>query len=344
MNTINNTNENNETNEIIDVRLPTDFKTISFSGYAKSKVKAELIKSIHNGDIEPAFYWSIELICAGHLNDLWNIIIYYSSRFIHITNPKLHVYLAYRFNKFKTIANNGSITNDLDFRNNKENRKLFAEVISILCFSKKSHAYEDYTIKSNEEFDITNITNKLKAPNIHYATPIFQSLDPKEIFIAINEFMYNLSNEVKDAITACYWVEWILKFDFISKQKKHNCECERRSFAIVNEKYQKNIVWVLWDCIINTAQDKAYNKIINSLFSLFCVKYKPTLNKMRKYVLYTAISFITETIVLENPLLNNNITTDIIKTLTDKIDLIYKQVKHNEHSPNTDYLFYKLKQ
>jgi hypothetical protein len=339
-----NTNETNETNEITDIRLQNDFKTISFSGYAKSKVRAELIKSIHNCDIEPAFYWSIELICAGHLNDLWNVIIYYSSRYIHITNPKLHVYLSYRFTKFKTIANNGSITNDLEFRNNKEVRKLFAELISILCFSKKNHAFEDYTIKSNEEFDITNITNKLKAPNIKFATPIFQSSDPKEIFIAINEFMYNLSNEIKDAITACYWVEWILKFDFISKQKKHTCECERRSFAMVDEKYQKNIVWVLWDCIIHVAQDKKYNKIITSLFSLFCIKYKPSLNKMRKYVLYSAISFITETIVFENPLLNNNITTEIVKDLTDKIDLIYKQVKRNEHSPKMDYLFHKLSQ
>ena len=327
-------------NEINDIRTSSDFANKTFSGYAKSKVKGELIKSIKNCDIEPAFYWSIELICAGHYNELWNIIIYYSSRYIHISNPKLHVYLAYRFNKFKAIANDTDIINDLQLRNNEENRKLFAEIISILCFSKKNHVFEDYAIKSTEEFDITNITNKLKAPNIDYAKNIFRKPDPKEIFIAINEFMYSISYEVKDIISACYWIEWILKFDWISKQKKHNCECDRREFAIVEEKYQMNIVWVIWDGIIQVTQNKNYNKIINSLFSLFCIKYKPSLNKMRKYLIYTAISFITENVVLDNPLINNNVNSNIIKNLTEKIDVIYKQVKRNEQSPNTDYLYH----
>ena len=65
-------------NEINDIRTSSDFANKTFSGYAKSKVKGELIKSIKNCEIEPAFYWSIELICAGHYNELWNIIIYYS--------------------------------------------------------------------------------------------------------------------------------------------------------------------------------------------------------------------------------------------------------------------------
>ena len=44
--------------------------------------------------------------------------------------------------------------------------------------------------------------------------------------------------------------------------------------------------------------------------------------------------------VLDNPLINNNVNTNIIKNLTEKIDLIYKQVKRNEQSPNTDYLYH----
>ena len=76
-----------EKNLINDVR--SEFKNITCSKFQKSKAKQELIQCIYKGKIENANYWSAELICAGHYNDLWNIIIQYCSRYIHTANPKL---------------------------------------------------------------------------------------------------------------------------------------------------------------------------------------------------------------------------------------------------------------
>ena len=331
-------------NEINDIRILSDFKGITFSEYSRSNVKKELFKSIQNTDIEPACYWSIELICAGHFNDLWNIIIHYCSRYIHISNPKLPVYLSRRFDFFKNIINTGYHNNEISLRNNDSIRKLFAEIISIITYSKKGHTFEDYNIKTDDDFDITNITHKLKAPEISYANKIFNNKDPKEIFIAINEFMFSISDESKDTVSACYWVEWIIKFDYISKQKKAICECERRDFAIVENKYQKNIIWMLWEgLLIQVENKKNYYTIINALLSLFCIKYKPSYNRTRKYLLYSAITFVTEKINLNSPLISNN-TNNNIKKITNNIDIIYKEVKRNEKRPNTDYLFDGIKE
>lgn len=324
-------------NEINDIRKPNDFKVITFSGFSRSKVKLELIKSINNSDIEPSCYWCIELICAGHYNDIWNAVILYSSRYIHLSNPKLHIYLSRRFETFKNIVNNGYRDNELYLRNNSDIRKLFGEMIAIICLSKKSHAFENYAIKSDDDFDVTNITNRLKAPTIEYANKLFMKHDPKELFIAINEFMFNISENVKDTISACYWLEWIIKFDLISKQKKSICECERRTFPEIDHKYQMNIIWMVWEGIlIETQNKKKYDKIISSLLSLFCIRYKPNCNKQRKYLLYTAIACITENVNFQLPLTRDN---TIIKNISNNIDLIYKQVKKNEQRPNTDYLF-----
>ena len=189
--------------EINDSRLINDFKNKKFSKYLRSKVKLELLNNLYNSKMEPACYWSVELICAGHFQDLWEIILLYMSRYIQLGNPKLPLYIEIRFQSFKKIISNGYIGNELMLRNNEKIRKLFAEIICILCISRKKHAFESLSIKDPADFEITNLTRRLKAPNISFVESIYKKDDPKELFIAINEFAYQISSLSKDITSAC---------------------------------------------------------------------------------------------------------------------------------------------
>ena len=60
---------------IVDKRNPKDFRGITFSGFKKSHVKTKLIECLLSCKIEDSSYWGVELICAGHYSDLWEIII-----------------------------------------------------------------------------------------------------------------------------------------------------------------------------------------------------------------------------------------------------------------------------
>ncbi len=312
-------------NEINDKRILKEFRSISFSGYKKSAAKKELLNYLFAGKIEESCYWSIELICAGHFIDLWDTIFLFISKYINLGNPRLPLYIDHRLNDFKNRVNNGYSDDELKLRNNKKIRKLFAEIISVLCLSKKKNSYDPPKIKETE-FNSVNLTHKLKAPSVDYANKIFKKDDPKELFISINELAWNIDKKNKNSSEAYYWIEWILGFESICKKNKSIKSLER------------DIVWLIWDVIFQESKNhpEGVQKIIDSLLNLFSARFSPGSKKRRKTMLYFAISLLTEPFDSTIPLYKNE---KVISQVTGKINNIYKQIKNNEVKPMTDYLF-----
>ena len=327
-------------NEINDIRLPNEFKGITFSQYKKADVKKELIQNLKKSKIENSCYWSAEFICAGHYADLWDIIIEFFSKYIHIGNPKIITYLELRIQLFKNILNNGYTEIELQLRNNMKIRKLFAEVICVLCEAKKRHEYSEIKIKS-EDFDLTYMTERFQAPNVYYADDIFLKEDPKELFIPANEFAYNISEEGRNSVNACYWMEWFIQFEQICKLRKEKCKCERRIFANVESKFQMEIIWILWDIFLYEAnkRNELIQKLVNSALNIFCLKFSANCHKKRRYIMYFVIEIFTENFPLNDKIIKDK---EKIQIVIDNINIIYKQIKKNEHSPNTEYLYNNL--
>lgn len=323
---------------ICDKRKATEFQGITFSNFKKSKVMNELLSSIIQSKIEQAYYWSSELICAGHFADVWDIIILYLSKYIHLGNPKLPIYIAKRIEQFKTIVISGYLENELEMRNNKNIRNIFAEIVAVLCLSKKKHHYESIKIKKMEEYNVSIMSLKLKAPSVEYAKNVFRDNDPQELFIAINEFAYHISLSSKNTTTACYWFEWILEYDNICKIKKEKCICVSRTFPDVQEKYKKDPIWIIWETILNECNERKCNitsKIINALLEVFYIKFSFGVKKRRRFIIYFAISLITEPVDFTIEIINSSQKIQI-KQIVDKINLIYKDVKKNEIIPIQD--------
>lgn len=328
-------------NEINDIRSESDFRGITFSSYKKTDVRKELLNSLSSSKIEPACYWSAELVCSAHYLELWDIIITFASKYIHLANPKLPLYIEMRYESFKSIISNGYVGNEIRLRNHPKMRALFAEIVCVLCNSKRQHKYESVKIKKKEEYDIATMSQRLKAPRVDYAQEFFRERDPKEIFIAMNEFAYHISRDSKNTLLACYWVEWIVEFETICKAKKETCRCERRSHIPVDDKLQFDPIWMIWDMIIaRSNQEDEYSpltqKIVNSLLRIYCVRFTSGVRKKRRYLIYFAISLLTTEYDSRIEMINDRL---VIETAVENINAIYKQIKQHEISPDTDYLF-----
>ena len=335
----------NDECEINDIREPKEFSGTTFSEFKKSEVKKELLKSLRESLIEPACYWCAELVCSGHYIDIWDIIITFYSKFVQLGHPEMCVYIEHRINTFREIARSGYAGNDLAMRNNERVRRLFSEIMCVLCDSPTRHPFEEVKIDQTY-FVMTNITNKLKAPDVSYATETFKTDDPKELYIAVNELSYSVSSTGKNLMSACFWTEWIMSYKRICQSKKETCVCVRRDIVEVDEKHKRHVDWMVWNIFIhaaNTHRNPRVKKLIHSLMNIYALKYSNGVFRKRRFLMYVAISLLVDKVTLGGELISTN-TKEKIKSVASSIHTIYKQIKVRERTPSIDDTVANVKQ
>lgn len=330
---------------INDLREPSDFRGITFSNYKKTEVKRCLLDNILKIKVEPACHWCAELLCAGHFMDIWETILYYVGKYVHLGNPRLTIYLENRFQIFRNIVSQTGFTSELQLRNNKNIRRLFAEMICIVTYSPRKHSFEPIRINREEEFDITQMTERLQAPSVKYAEPIFDKEDPRELYIAINEFSYSISREGSSLIRACYWIEWVIEFEAICKRRREVCRAQRRNHVPVENRFQKDIIWMIWDALMHYAKEERHGefvtKTMGAILQLFSIKYTTACCKRRRYLLYFAVGLLTDPVPTNVEIISKE-HKGVLVSVLEQIALVYKPIKKNEVSPHTEYMFSNL--
>jgi len=301
---------------IEDTRI--QFKTLTFSNFKKSKVLKELETSIHYQKKEEAFYWTGELLCSGHVMDLWNLFFFVMCKYIHVHNPRLPLYVHKKYKEFKEIAS--ELPHDLEMRNHPDIRTTLFTLTLLLCESKRETILENLHFT----FAFENIFTNLKAPNVEYVKPFFQEGDPKEVYIPLNEFAYHLF-ETKNRMDLFYWLDWIIQYDESCTKKKKPLSCMPRDFIPVKS---TNVIWMIFEMILSFQEPDMLYKINDAWMNLFSIKYTPTSNRRKKHILTLCLLLILhDSVDFSIKIVENS---SILSPIQENIRLIFEQIKKNE--------------
>jgi len=166
-----------------DARTVKDFRLTTFSGYQKTKVRDEFIKSMRDRKIEPACYWAAEMVASGHFSELWEACFLFFTQCIHLGNCKLVLYLRERYGLYYELVHStqtatGSQISSLDLRNRKAIRTLFTEITCVLSLSPRKPTLTRAILPTarhlhfEPESPLDNIViNSTPTPSVDYLHP-----------------------------------------------------------------------------------------------------------------------------------------------------------------------------
>jgi len=286
--------------KIIDSRQIKDFKDQTFGGYKLSQASGALDKAILEDKIEPALHWTLQLFLSGIMAPLWSKFLSIASKSINIYNPKLPEFLYNKTKQWDAIVDNGKFTKDniLLLRNHPSVRLLLAEMVCVLCLSRKRKLNQLPRIKK-EEFIIDNFKSKLEATDNRLIADICIDGDPSEIRIAVNEMATHIANS--KSTKALYWLNWIIEWEKVNSKKYGKYECGMRAIEGVDGKYFKDVVWLIWGVINKICQNKfnislGLGNQVQYLYKMYINKFTPGSRSRKQNLIVCAILYMTETI------------------------------------------------
>lgn len=321
---------------IDDDRSIKEFKKETFSGHSKNDVVKAMGGAIEIAQYEYAIHWAYELLCSGLVDTLWNGLFNVYVDQVNRMNPLLIIYLCHRFySEFIPLREShlGDITR---IRNSVSARKIIMEVVGLLCMSHKGKL-PVYPKVTAEDYEAVSIRSVCKAPASNYANSILKQSDPVDIYIPINELAYAIREENKDCVGALYWIKWLMEWDKQLKKAHEPLKCEDRSVPGVDDKYRRDVVWVIWEVINKEVSSRVMfrnqlEKVMGGLFKAYLYQWEPSSKTTRKNYLVYAVVLLTDNIEWNVDICKDRI---FMKGLVLKTDDFMMEFKNHEKKVST---------
>ena len=260
---------------------------------------------------------------------IWNKLLNYSFKIVHINNPRLSIFLYKKnnilFNQIERLDIKN--TDYLVLRNSQMIRNLFADIIVTIITSEKKQKFDKLIKIKPEDF---NIKNKLQANTNILPSHILRFDDPEEFKIIMNEIFYHLKNKLFGYDKSIYWIIWLIEWEKKHKKNKETWSVPPRNVNVKKEKDKCDFIWIIWEIIFEELKyrdEKILNTIIKVLYSLFTHEYTSGKRTERIFIVYNAIGHLTNKIDYDKKIRLNEIL--YIQTQSN-INKVYEMMKPHE--------------
>ena len=263
------------------------------------------------------------------LLEIWDTFFILMSKYIHIHNPKLPLYIEKKYSEFRDIIGRDDTIQNV--RNNKKIRIIFCSITTVLSCSDKLTILDH--LQNKFLFKIESLYENLKAPNTSFVDLVYKPGDPVEYLIPFNEFVYHLTVS-KQKVDIIYWLNWIIEYDILCRKKKKIIGCVSRSLYENKKKLlETNIIWIVWDSLFAVMNKERCSQnlknIVESIYSLFTVRYCVSTNKKRISLICHTIELLVlhKELKYDIAILKNN---DEMTNLEENINVVMEQIKKHE--------------
>jgi hypothetical protein len=287
--------------DVTDERTIVDFQKFTFSGHLRNSVYKVLDENIRLGHKDYACYWSLELLCSGITQSLWQVILESAASHVNRASPNVFLYLLKMYEKFAPYENSVPVLQITSLRNNNDVRNLICETVSTVAGCRKNKLPLFPRMKVDHDFKQETIAENVKSPSANYARHISKPEDPMELYIPLNELVYCLKPETRDSVRAFYWVSWILAFaSHYKKQNKQQLVCAQRHNKYIEDKHERHVIWLIWNAVLDAASSSPQSALlapyIDAIYKFNCLRWT---SKTKLCFLATSIVFICESASLD---------------------------------------------
>ena len=305
----------------------------SYNNYKKSSVFSHWQKQLQIQSYEVACHWTAEIDCSGWQEMIWDKIILFNSKFVHLHCPKLPLVIVKNYLEYLEYHQKYALHStkmEVAHCNQIQLRVNLCQVVGLLSLSSKGPVYQ------LSKVDSSKINKSEIQETVHpWVASKRKSGDMNIIVKLISTMFYYL--EKKSSHKTIYWLSVLLEVEKKAKKEKEVINMANRNASVVKH-YQPNAkdtddwIWLVWDALHEGCQayykPEACVKTIHALRFLFGRNYVRSKKNSRIHLLIHAMHLVNnQTLDWTKSIYPSTKSQQMIGSACKNINIMYQEIK-----------------